>query len=146
MDKNDHSNYYRLLIYRGCIWCDVAHRTTITMMKLSPDFHSRTTRTIIAIIIDCWYIEVVYDAMLHTAQQSQWWNFRLISTHELHPIPRPYGRAIGCLSRVKQRKMTTIYRERTVLKTRQNAMGIRSSINVTIHDSLAQSRLIYSRN
>ena len=36
-------------------------------------------------------------------------------THERHPIPRPYGRAMGCLSWVIWRKMTAIYRERTVI-------------------------------
>ena len=43
------------------------------------------------------------------------WNFGQICTHERHPIPRPYGRAMGCLSRVIQRKLTALYRVRTVL-------------------------------
>ena len=41
--------------------------------------------------------------------------FGQICAHERHPIPRPYGRAMGCLSRVTQREMTAIYRERTVV-------------------------------
>ena len=58
----------------------------------------------------------MYDTISHTAQQLQWQNFSQIFTHERHPIPRPYGRAIGCLSWVIRRKMTAIYRECTVLK------------------------------
>ena len=37
------SFYYRLSIYRGYIWYDGAHNTTITTMKLRSDLHSRTT-------------------------------------------------------------------------------------------------------
>ena len=37
------SFYYRLSIYRGYIWYDSAHSTTITTMKLRSDLHSRTT-------------------------------------------------------------------------------------------------------
>ena len=36
-----------------------------------------------------------------------------ICTHERHPIPRPYGRAMGCHSWVIQKYMTAIYGERT---------------------------------
>ena len=35
--------YYRLSIYRGCIWNDSVHCTTIIMIKLRSDLHSRTT-------------------------------------------------------------------------------------------------------
>ena len=38
-----------------------------------------------------------------------------LCTHERHPIPRPYGWAMGCLSWVTQRKMTAIFRECTVI-------------------------------
>ena len=34
---------YRLSIYRGCIWNDSVHCTTIIMIKLRSDLHSRTT-------------------------------------------------------------------------------------------------------
>ena len=40
---------------------------------------------------------------------------RKICTHERHPIPRPFGRNMGCLSWVKRRKMTPKYRERNYL-------------------------------
>ena len=40
--------------------------------------------------------------------------FGQICTHEQHPIPRPYGQAMGCLSRAIQRKTTAINRGRTV--------------------------------
>ena len=39
-----------------------------------------------------------------------------LKTHERQPRPRPYRRAVGCLSWGIQRKMTAIYRERTVLR------------------------------
>ena len=42
-------------------------------------------------------------------------NFGRIWTHERHPIPRPYGWAMGCVSWVIRREVTAIYRERTVL-------------------------------
>ena len=51
---------------------------------------------------------------MHTAQQLQWQNFGQICFHERHPIPRPYRRSMGYLSWVILRKMTAIYRERTV--------------------------------
>ena len=35
---------------------------------------------------------------------------RFACTHEQHPIPRPYGRARGCLSWVIRRKITATYR------------------------------------
>ena len=64
--------------------------------------------------IDAWFIVVLYDTIMHTAQ-SNWWNYTHICTHERHFIPRSYGWTMGCLSRVIHRKMTAIYRERTVL-------------------------------
>ena len=68
------SFYYRLSIYRGYIWYDSAHNTTITTMTLRSDLHSRTTS-----------------------------------------ILRPHGRAMGCRSWVRWRKMTAIYREHIIL-------------------------------
>ena len=64
--------------------------------------------------IDSRYIAVIYDAIMHAAQQLQWYNFGQICTHERHRIPLPNGRAMGCLSWVIRRKMTAIYRERIV--------------------------------
>ena len=40
-----------------------------------------------------------------------------LCTLEWHPIPRLHVWAMGCLSRVLQRKITAIYRERTVFAT-----------------------------
>ena len=37
------SLYHKISIYRGYIWCDNAHSTTITMTKLRSDLHLRTT-------------------------------------------------------------------------------------------------------
>ena len=37
-----------------------------------------------------------------------------LCSHEWHPIPRTHGRAMGCISKGFQRKMTAIYRESTV--------------------------------
>ena len=60
------------------------------------------------------YSAVIYDAVVHAPQQLQGWNFGHICTHSRHPIPRPYRRAMGCLSWDTKRKITAIYRERTV--------------------------------
>ena len=63
--------------------------------------------------IDYRYIAVTYDKIMHISQQLQWQNFDQTCAHERHPIPRPSGRAMGCLSWVIRRQMTAIYRERT---------------------------------
>ena len=62
---------------------------------------------------DCWYIMVTYNTIVHTAQQWQWRTLVKLCPHEWHPMSRPYGRAMGCLSWVIQRKMTVIYQEHT---------------------------------
>ena len=66
--------------------------------------------------IDPRYIVGIYNTIVHITQQLQWWNFGDICTNERHPIPRPNGRAMGCLSWDKRRKMTAIYRECTVVE------------------------------
>ena len=38
---------------------------------------------------DSRYIAVIYDTIVHTAQQLQWLNFGEICTHEKHPISSP---------------------------------------------------------
>ena len=55
--------------------------------------------------VDSQYIAVMFDMIVHTAQQLQWWIFGQIRTHERHTIPPPYGLSMGCLSQVVQRKM-----------------------------------------
>ena len=74
----DNNDYYRLSIYRGHAWYDIAHTKAITMIILRSDLHSLT-----------------------------------------NPIPRSYGRAMGCLSLVIRGQMTEIYREHTVLTCRE---------------------------
>ena len=50
--------------------------------------------------IDSRYIVVIYDAIVHIAQQLQLQN----CTHERYLIPRPYRRSMGCLSWVRVKK------------------------------------------
>ena len=81
--------------------------------------HSKETLSLLLVLYLCYRLSMyhgyTYDMIMYTAQQFQWWNFGQICTHERHPIVSPYGRAMGCLSWVIQRKTTAIYRERTVL-------------------------------
>ena len=70
-----HVQFYGLSIYRGYIWYNCAHSTTITMLKIRSDLHPRT--------------------IPHTS-----------------PVRASYG--VSFVSWVILRKMTAIYRERTV--------------------------------
>ena len=60
----------------------------------------------IVIYLNSRYIAVIYDVIMHTAEQLQWQNFGQIY---------PNGRAMGCLSWIIQRKRPR-YIERTVLR------------------------------
>ena len=69
--------------------------------------------------LDSPYITIVYGTIVHSAQQLQWWNLGQISTHDRYPTLRLYRRGMWCLSWVIRNKMTTIYRESTVLEAMQ---------------------------
>ena len=70
-----HVQYYGLSIYRGYMWYNCTHSTTITMLRIRSDLHPRT--------------------IPHTS-----------------PVRASYG--VSFVSWVILRKMTVIYRERTV--------------------------------
>ena len=66
-----------------------------------------------------------------------------ICTRERHPTPRPYGLAMGCRSRVIQRKMTVIYRECTVpIHTSHYTDGPSISIFFRFRINIHKSRFI----
>ena len=50
--------------------------------------------------IDSRYIAIIYNTMIHTVQHVQCKTSVNHCIHERHPIPHPYGRAMGCLSSV----------------------------------------------
>ena len=63
------------------------------------------------ICVGIYYILSIYlDHIQHEIAPSPTVSVKFCN-HGRHPIPRPYGRAIECLSWVIQRKMTAIYRE-----------------------------------
>ena len=83
-------------------------------------------------IIDSQYITAIYDMNLHTAQQLRWQNFGKICTHDRHRIPSPYGPAMGCLLWVIKRKLTALYRKRTVLSSTSSSKSS-TSLNSSAH-------------
>ena len=55
------------------------------------------------------YIVAICNAIIHIIHTDNGKTSARLCIHERHPIPRPHGRAMGCLPWDVQRKMTTIY-------------------------------------
>ena len=64
--------------------------------------------------IECRNNAIQYS-VLYTVLQRLGYDLIWGWTHKWHPIPRPHGRAMGCLLWVFERKLTALYRHRTVM-------------------------------
>ena len=65
--------------------------------------------------IDYRYIAVMFNTIMRANNNYDGNTSARLCTHERHSIPSPHGRAKGCLSWIRPRKITAIYRERTVV-------------------------------
>ena len=61
--------------------------------------------------IDSQYIVVEYNTIVTQYEREKVWTLLRLWIHKRHPIPRPYGRAMGRLFWVLWRKDTVRYRE-----------------------------------
>ena len=70
--------------------------------------------------IDSQYIVVEYNTIVTQYEREKVWTLLRLWIHKRHPIPRPYGRAMGHLFWVLWRKDTVRYRECNGSCHRQN--------------------------